>query len=134
MDVSLSYIADILTVNLTQTKGKIEGERRVSIASSIAGLSMPATIKVCASFAGEQTGAVAHIKGDLFILAAHNKAKGGGASSAFILDGSKLKPSWVGYVSACPDLRAAVDFLRGAIVAAYYRKPDTDWAHMNLTL
>jgi hypothetical protein len=132
MDLSMNHISDALQVPLSRIKTKIEGEAHFNIPLALPGLLLPLNIKAVGSINNEQLGVLFLIKGDLYILVAHNPTTTPGAVSAFLIDakqvtidGKPVSPEQV--LTPKMNLRKAVKAFGKGVVRSFYAQPGGSW-------
>lgn len=133
MELMLNRLADAAQVTLSLSKGAITGSNPRDIPTTLPGLKLRLSVGVEASFANDQMGVLLSLAGDLFVLIAHNDTKDGGATSAFFIDGSKVKTA----SGNRTDVRLALEWKKGlketvtslgsAVVSSFYRKTGGSW-------
>jgi hypothetical protein len=97
----------------------------------IPGLPTPTPVQLIAKamFLKEQVGVLVHVKGDLYVIVAHNPDKGG--TSAFLLNRAHMPVKLESVIQKNMNLREAVGAVRPAIVKAFALRKG-QWTPMNL--
>lgn len=133
IDLSLYKLSDMLQVPLSYTKGKLVGEVVGKLLTSV-GLVLPLHVKALKLFSSDQTGAVFHILGDLYVVASHYPKMGG--LSLFIVDNAKLiervqcsNPADL--ITSSMGLKEVMDALRPGIVGAFHYNKQ-EWKKLTL--
>jgi len=135
MDVatSLNKIADTLQININYEDGKVSGVTDM-LYCPLPGLSIPVKLTLQKFFANETVGVVAHVIGNLYIVASHLNQTG--VVNVFLIDGSRLEVVGVrtppeALISKTMGIKQVVAALRGAIIKSYLWK-DRRWSVLNL--
>lgn len=132
MGMALSFykLSDLLQIPLTWAGGTLEGERTVQVTTTL-GLDLPLEVKAVKLFAKDQVGVVVHIRGDLYMIAAHNPESN--TVSAYLMDKSKLpdtKPVEKMIAPGC-SLREVFNIYRSGIVQGFSWRGDK-WKPLKL--
>jgi hypothetical protein len=127
---SLNKIADTLRIQIDYANGEVSGSTKMQF-SPVPGLTIPVTLKLLKVFSNDAVGVMAHVVGDLYLVASHFPKTA--TVSVFLIDKSSLG------IQSSPDtlihksmtIKSVIGALRQGVAQAFLYK-DRKWSTLKL--
>ncbi len=133
VQASLDKLADLLHLQLVYKGGAITGSAELAF-SPIAGMAILLEVKVVKTFLHDAVGLIAHVGGNLYLVASHATTTGG--VTVFLVDqlqlpGGEFAKEPFLHITKQMSLREVIDAVRGGIVASFLWQ-DRAWKELKL--